>query len=104
MPNMSRHSLYANTPNEIPAGEHWAIITGSTITVPGDERSRQSPGHGYPEHTESVITYQVFLDEGVFSETLADRIKRHTYGPRPVGIHVVGVYQAVTKIELSEKK
>lgn len=50
-------------PKNVPKTEHWAIITFDTITIPGDERSRTCPGHGYPEHTESVVRYEAFTDE-----------------------------------------
>ncbi len=32
----------------------------STIYIPGDERSRTNPGHGYPESNEPVVRYTVF--------------------------------------------
>lgn len=50
----------------IPDGPHYAImvIEKKSIHVPGDERSRTHPGHGYPEHTETYtsVTYQSFAD------------------------------------------
>jgi hypothetical protein len=49
-------------PTGIPEGEHYAIIEFSRITIPGDERSRTHPGHGYPESTEDVQNYIVFTD------------------------------------------
>lgn len=50
--------------SDIPDGPHWAIIQVRSITIPGDERSRTAPGHGYPEHTESVISYRAFTAVG----------------------------------------
>lgn len=50
--------------SEIPNGPHWAIIQTTSVTIPGDERSRTAPGHGYPEHTESFITYRAFTAIG----------------------------------------
>jgi len=44
----------------IPDEEHWAIITVDRIYIPGDERSRTNPGHGYPEHYEETINYRSF--------------------------------------------
>lgn len=50
----------ANTPAEVPESHHYAIILYSTnnVYIPGDERSRTNPGHGYPERTESYTTTQ----------------------------------------------
>lgn len=50
----------------IPATKHWAIITTSRIYIPGDERSRTNPGHGYPEHYEETINYESFTDYDKF--------------------------------------
>jgi hypothetical protein len=47
-------------PNDVPDGHHYAVLiysTGSTF-VPGDQRSRDCPGHGYPEHTEHYNSFE----------------------------------------------
>ena len=36
---------------DLPDEEFYAILYPESTTVPGDERSRTNPGHGYPEHT-----------------------------------------------------
>lgn len=38
-------------------------VKESSVFVPGDERSRTNPGHGYPEHTEHSWRLEVFADE-----------------------------------------
>lgn len=42
-----------NKPEDVPVGHHYAIIIlkQNSVTIPGDERSRTNPGHGYPAHT-----------------------------------------------------
>ena len=47
-------------PEDIPVGHHWAIITFGTIHIPGDERSRTNPGHGYGPSTEITTEYKLF--------------------------------------------
>lgn len=39
---------------------HYAVLIFSTgsIFVPGDQRSREAPGHGYPEHTEHYDSFE----------------------------------------------
>lgn len=49
--------MYINQKSDMPQGEHYAIVEFSSIHVPGDERSRTNPGHGYSAHTESVVKY-----------------------------------------------
>jgi hypothetical protein len=46
--------------NNIPEGEHYAIIEEETIHIPGDERSRTHPGHGYPAENRQVMTYHAY--------------------------------------------
>jgi len=54
---------YVSTKGEMLTQPHWAIIEFDSIWIPGDERSRTNPGHGYPEHSESVVKYIAFTDE-----------------------------------------
>ena len=63
---------------QIPEVEHWAIITTSSYTVPGDERSRTNPGHGYPEHTVETIGYDAYTDFVEFTEALERIARRNT--------------------------
>lgn len=46
----------------------FAAITTTSVTIPGDERSRTNPGHGYPEHTETYTKFREFES--------ADELKR----------------------------
>ena len=49
-----------NGPKDVPDAPHYAVLIYSTtsVFVPGDERSRTNPGHGYPEHTETSNTFE----------------------------------------------
>lgn len=58
----------------------YAAIVTDSIWVPGDERSRTHPGHGYPEHTVDNIVMHEFstkseLEAWVLRET-------SSYSPR----------------------
>lgn len=46
--------------DEFPDGEHYVALETQRTHIPGDERSRTSPGHGYPAHTVTSITMVVF--------------------------------------------
>jgi hypothetical protein len=56
---------------KIPDYEHYAIITFDQQTIPGDQRSKESPGHGYPEHTIESMEYEPHRS----IDTLKERIK-----------------------------
>lgn len=54
---------YSTNSDDIPSTTHFAAIVYDSIYIPGDERSRTNPGHGYPAHNETVIKYIVFSDK-----------------------------------------
>lgn len=57
--------------SELPNFPFFAILTEISITIPGDERSRTNPGHGYPEHTENYFEIEI-VDE----KELAVRVEK----------------------------
>lgn len=46
--------------NELPNEAFFAILHPESIQIPGDERSRTNPGHGYPAHTVHNWRLEVF--------------------------------------------
>jgi hypothetical protein len=57
--------------------DFYAVFVKRSFHVPGDERSRQAPGHGYPEHTETVTDVIEFLTLDALKEWIA---KNSRYG------------------------
>jgi hypothetical protein len=53
---------FCHSAKDIPGAEHWAIVYSETTWIPGDERSKTNPGHGYPEHDERKVVYVAFMD------------------------------------------
>lgn len=55
----------AKAPSDIPSGHHYAILVfkSQSVFIPGDERSRTHPGHGYPERTENYDTFEYHFTE-----------------------------------------
>ncbi len=49
--------------SDVPKDHHYAILVYKTqsVFIPGDERSRTHPGHGYPEHTETFGTFEHYV-------------------------------------------
>jgi hypothetical protein len=68
---MTYPDKFVRTSSDIPDCEHYAIMKDDGVHIPGDERSRTNPGHGYPAHTQDFIDYQVFLTK----EKLLEKIK-----------------------------
>lgn len=70
---------FVNKPEDIPTTEHFAIIEGDSVTIPGDERSRTNPGHGYPESTNHYIKYEVYFTEEKLLQAVRE-LEEHKFG------------------------
>ena len=51
---------YVHSIDKIPTKKHYVVFKGDSVYIPGDERSRTNPGHGYPGHTENYLSYIAF--------------------------------------------
>jgi hypothetical protein len=51
--------------NDVPTGQHYAILVykSESVYIEGDERSRTSPGHGYPAHTEVYESFEHYVTQ-----------------------------------------
>lgn len=90
---------YINRLSEIPTKEHLAILIQETISIPGDERSRTNPGHGYPASQEIVFKYIYFED--ILS--LEDYIKSGVIRDRAYFVMKVIPGKIETKYDISFK-
>lgn len=81
----------------VPTTEHWVVLANKSYTIPGDERSRSSPGHGYPESTEHYMEYTVYFSE---NDMMAAMQRANVIQGSMVGIHVVGTYTAEVTIRV----
>ena len=73
--------MYVHNKQDIPKGQHYVILDFGTITVPGDERSRTNPGHGYPEYTQYTVDYIVFESKKAWEDEIKRRTS-YTYGSK----------------------
>lgn len=74
---MTYADKYAHSIDDIPQTSHWAIMSLQCIEIPGDERSRNCPGHGYPAHTVRLFNYEVYLTEEKWKQAVSERASRH---------------------------
>ncbi|OFZ60734.1 MAG: hypothetical protein A2381_15290 [Bdellovibrionales bacterium RIFOXYB1_FULL_37_110] len=56
-------AIYVSNADSVPKCQHWAILKFQTIHIPGDERSRTNPGHGYGPSTETTCSYVAYMNE-----------------------------------------
>jgi hypothetical protein len=72
---------YVGKVDDLPAGEHFVILELGSISIPGDERSRTHPGHGYPAHTETTVKYIVFNSREAWETEIKRRVEeKDRYG------------------------
>lgn len=57
-------------------GTWFAVLESSSIYVPGDERSRTHPGHGYPGGSEAIVTLRITQNEELWRRDVVDMTKR----------------------------
>lgn len=60
--------------NEV--GEQYAIVEFSSVYIPGDERSRTNPGHGYPGRSEAVSHFIVFKNKDAWEREIQHRMSK----------------------------
>jgi len=89
---------YCYTKKDVPTTKHYAILTFSTYTVPGDERSRTNPGHGYPAHTESTAEYVAYTDRDEWEAEVSRLTLDRSYGQTDFVAMVVGPVNVTTKV------
>lgn len=78
---------------------HFAILTFGAIYIPGDERSRMNPGHGYPESTETTTTYLAYQDRNVWEAEIR-RLAART-PPEPFHAFQVSPASVTTEIKVT---
>jgi hypothetical protein len=80
--------------SDIPTAPHWAIIETTSVHIPGDERSRTNPGHGYPASTETFITYRAFTSQAEW-EHEAERLTLRGLPFRAIRVEVAKAFVRV---------
>jgi hypothetical protein len=57
-------------------GDQYAIIEFTSVYIPGDERSRTNPGHGYPAHNEDVCQFTTFETKDAWEREILHRLEQ----------------------------
>jgi len=70
--------MYISSLKDIPKSRHYVIVTVQSVFIPGDERSREAPGHGYGARTEHYPSIQVFENEQDWLKEIQELTERKT--------------------------
>lgn len=98
--SLYHNAIFVSALDKMPPGECWLILEFGSVHIPGDLRSIQAPGHGYPERDETCINVRAFLNEADFTAAMSDDLQRRHWPV--VGVHVTGErFKLVPTIERS---
>lgn len=64
---------YIRTKDKARNQPHFAALIFTSVYIPGDERSRTNPGHGYPAENKSVVEYIAFDSREEMQKWVQDR-------------------------------
>jgi len=64
---------YCIRKKDIPQKEHFVILQFEQTLIPGDERSKTCPGHGYPERYHHNVVYITFDNEKEWLEEIREK-------------------------------
>lgn len=92
---------YVSKLTDIPKGEHYVIVEMTGVHIPGDERSRTNPGHGYGERTEHYTQMQVFTSEEEWAGRIAALIERDPKGEKFVAYKVPALAKISHEVTVS---
>jgi hypothetical protein len=73
-----RKSKHVSKLSEIPEGENWVALEERSVTIPGDERSKTNPGHGYPESVTHFLDIIVFDDKEAMESWIKYQDKQYS--------------------------
>ena len=74
---------WVHNKDEMPTEPHYAVMTFSSIHIPGDERSRTNPGHGYAAETVLTKAYIVFESRDAW-----ERYTKSNHNDQMIAMHV----------------
>lgn len=89
-------------PSDVPTQTHFAVCVydSESVTIPGDERSRTNPGHGYPEHTETYSTFKHYVTTSKtdWLKLIEALVEDEDYKDKFVAFEVMKVAKVKTKV------
>ncbi len=83
--------------------KYAAIIKGS-VTIPGDERSRTNPGHGYPEYEQETIDFKEFESQEACKQWIRMQSEGYSYNRNNYRIIEYQDVQIQTELVVNFKK
>ena len=70
---------YVHFPKDMPSTLHPAVLVFDKVSIPGDERSRTNPGHGYPARDIRVCQYIAFETDYEQKKWIGENMDQETF-------------------------
>jgi len=86
--------------SDIPKTAHYVIIKMDSVFIPGDERSRQAPGHGYPEHTKYFPEMRVTTNKANWEQEVAEELAKDPKQEKFVAYFVPRVAEVTMEVKV----
>lgn len=77
--------------SKLPEEVGYLVITESRMYIPGDQRSQDAPGHGYPERYEYYREVKFYRDHEIkaaLAKLFVDKKTYQVYRVQPVSVAV----------------
>lgn len=91
---------YVRKLSDIPRAPHYVIIKMNSVLIPGDERSRRFPGHGYPERTENYPEMRVTTNKALWEKEIAEEMQYDPKGNLFVAYFVPHIAEVKTEVKV----
>ena len=101
--SLYHNAIFVSKKEDMPQQEHWAILKFTTIHIPGDERSRTHPGHGYPAGNEPVVKYEAYLMREDWEAAIQELEKERIGSPQYVAVKVSKPATTTVRVDVIEE-
>jgi len=92
---------YVRKLSDIPKEPHYVIVKIGSVYIPGDERSRTHPGHGYGERTEHYPEMRVTTNKAHWEKEIAEEIEQDPKQQNFIAYFVPGIAEVKTEVKVS---
>lgn len=86
--------------SDIPKIPHYVIVEIGSVHIPGDERSRTNPWHGYPAETRYYPSMRVTTDKEVWEGEVTRLTRENPKETKFVAYHVDAIATIKTSIQV----
>lgn len=92
---------YVRQLSDIPKEPHYVIVKIGSVHIPGDERSRTNPGHGYPARTMTHPEMRVTTNKAHWEKEIAEELQSDPQQQKFIAYFVPSLAVVKTEVKVS---